>query len=319
PTLSFLTQTAPCFFAQFSFFFPPNRISPRLVVPTNKIPNNATRLSPAARLDSPLRAPASTLVRRGRSIQLSDMVATAAAPDDADQILPAADAAGRKKGRRGRRELRRIEDKTSRQVTFTKRRNGLLKKAYELSVLCDAEVALIVISPRGRVYQFASATDLQKTIDRYLNHTKGGAPANGRPDEQGVELKYEATALGQKIDAIEAHKSKLLGESLGSCSIQELQELELQLEKSLSNIRQRKQKKLMDQILELNEEEKKLSMENAMLRDQCKALPLLELNDKGRMDAAGGGGHEEAAGDGRSMEDVETELAIGIGKRQPSK
>ncbi|CAN6227126.1 unnamed protein product [Urochloa humidicola] len=246
------------------------------------------------------------------------MVATAAAPD-ADQILPAADA-GRKKGRRGRRELRRIEDKTSRQVTFTKRRNGLLKKAYELSVLCDAEVALIVISPRGRVYQFASATDLQKTIDRYLNHTKG-APANGRPDEQGVEkLKYEATTLGQKIDAIEAHKSKLLGESLGSCSIQELQELELQLEKSLSNIRQRKHKKLMDQILDLNEKEKKLEKENAMLRDQCKALPLLALNDKGRMDAAGGGGHEEqeAAADGRMEDDVETELAIGIGRRQPS-
>ncbi|CAL4890559.1 unnamed protein product [Urochloa decumbens] len=251
------------------------------------------------------------------------MVATAAAPnenvvDQRQQILPAAADAGRKKGRRGRRELRLIEDKTSRQVTFTKRRNGLLKKARELSVLCDAEVALMVISQRGRLHQFASATDLQKTIDRYLNHTKG-TPANGKLDEPGVEkLKYEATTLGQKIDAIEAHKRKLLGESLGSCSIQELQELELQLEKSLSIIRQRKQKKLMDQISELREKEQKLSKENVMLRDQCKALPLLELNDKGRMDAAGGGGREEEkAGDGR-MEDVETELAIGIGRRRPS-
>jgi hypothetical protein len=58
---------------------------------------------------------------------------------------------------RGRTELKRIENPTSRQVTFSKRRNGLLKKAFELSVLCDAEVALIVFSPRGRLYEFASA------------------------------------------------------------------------------------------------------------------------------------------------------------------
>ncbi|VAH17676.1 unnamed protein product [Triticum turgidum subsp. durum] len=59
---------------------------------------------------------------------------------------------------RGKTEMKRIENATSRQVTFSKRRNGLLKKAFELSVLCDAEVALVVFSPRGRLYEFASAT-----------------------------------------------------------------------------------------------------------------------------------------------------------------
>ena len=52
--------------------------------------------------------------------------------------------------------MRRIENATSRQVTFSKRRNGLLKKAFELSVLCDAEVAIIIFSPRGKLYEFAS-------------------------------------------------------------------------------------------------------------------------------------------------------------------
>jgi hypothetical protein len=70
----------------------------------------------------------------------------------------AADGGGRKKvGRwRGRREMRRIEDTTSRQVTFSKRRGGLFKKARELSVLCDAEVALVVFSTstRARLYHF---------------------------------------------------------------------------------------------------------------------------------------------------------------------
>uniref|UniRef100_K4AHE2 MADS-box domain-containing protein n=1 Tax=Setaria italica TaxID=4555 RepID=K4AHE2_SETIT len=59
---------------------------------------------------------------------------------------------------RGKTEMKRIENATSRQVTFSKRRNGLLKKAFELSVLCDAEVGLIVFSPRGKLYEFASAS-----------------------------------------------------------------------------------------------------------------------------------------------------------------
>lgn len=59
---------------------------------------------------------------------------------------------------RGRVVLKRIENKISRQVTFAKRRNGLLKKAYELSVLCDAEVALIIFSNRGKLFEFCSSS-----------------------------------------------------------------------------------------------------------------------------------------------------------------
>nr|ALF28712.1 AGAMOUS-like protein 1 [Thalictrum thalictroides] len=57
---------------------------------------------------------------------------------------------------RGKIEIKRIENTTNRQVTFCKRRNGLLKKAYELSVLCEAEVALIVFSSRGRLYEYSN-------------------------------------------------------------------------------------------------------------------------------------------------------------------
>nr|ACJ83943.1 unknown [Medicago truncatula] len=64
---------------------------------------------------------------------------------------------------RGRVELKRIENKINRQVTFAKRRNGLLKKAYELSVLCDAEVALIIFSNRGKLYEFCSSPSMLKT------------------------------------------------------------------------------------------------------------------------------------------------------------
>eukprot|EP01018_Ginkgo_biloba_P002435 Gb_38365 [translate_table: standard] len=58
--------------------------------------------------------------------------------------------------RRGRVELKRIQNTINRQVTFSKRRNGLLKKAWELSILCDAEVALIIFSPTAKIHEFAS-------------------------------------------------------------------------------------------------------------------------------------------------------------------
>ncbi|CAI0457780.1 unnamed protein product [Linum tenue] len=56
---------------------------------------------------------------------------------------------------RGKVEMRPIEDKSTRQVTFSKRKRGLLKKARELSVLCDVEVAVIVFSAGGKLYEFS--------------------------------------------------------------------------------------------------------------------------------------------------------------------
>lgn len=61
-----------------------------------------------------------------------------------------------KKMGRGRVQLKRIENKTSQQVTFFKRRSGLLKKASEISVLCDAQVALIIFSTKGKLFEYSS-------------------------------------------------------------------------------------------------------------------------------------------------------------------
>ncbi|VAH83834.1 unnamed protein product [Triticum turgidum subsp. durum] len=80
--------------------------------------------------------------------------------------------------RRGRVELRRIEDRTSRQVRFSKRRAGLFKKAFELAVLCDAEVALLVFSPAGKLYEY-STSSIEGTYDRYQRFAGAGTNVNG--------------------------------------------------------------------------------------------------------------------------------------------
>ena len=54
-------------------------------------------------------------------------------------------------------QIKKIENTTARQVTFSKRRRGLFKKAFELSTLCDADIALIVFSATGKLFEYASS------------------------------------------------------------------------------------------------------------------------------------------------------------------
>ncbi len=58
---------------------------------------------------------------------------------------------------RGKIEIKRIENPTNRQVTFSKHRGVLLKKTHELVVLCDAKVALIIFSSIGKLFEFTSS------------------------------------------------------------------------------------------------------------------------------------------------------------------
>ncbi|MCL7028218.1 hypothetical protein MKW94_005731 [Papaver nudicaule] len=75
-------------------------------------------------------------------------------------------------GQRKRETIKKIEDKASLQVTFSKRKNGLFKKASELSVVCGAQVALILFSPAGKAFTCGHPTP-DHIIDRFLNNETG--------------------------------------------------------------------------------------------------------------------------------------------------
>ncbi|EFP12560.1 CRE-MEF-2 protein [Caenorhabditis remanei] len=68
-------------------------------------------------------------------------------------------------------QITRIQDERNRQVTFTKRKFGLMKKAYELSVLCDCEIALIVFNSTNKLFQYAS-TDMDKVLLKYTEYNE---------------------------------------------------------------------------------------------------------------------------------------------------
>ncbi|XP_039160388.1 MADS-box protein AGL42 isoform X2 [Eucalyptus grandis] len=174
---------------------------------------------------------------------------------------------------RGKVQMRRIENATSRQVTFSKRRTGLLKKAYELSVLCDAEVAVIIFSQKGRLYKFSSNSEIRKTIDQYHRYTNDANMYHAKMEQYILHLKQETMDMERKIELLEVPLRKLSGQCVESCSIDEIQQIGNQLERSLSSIRERKAQLFNDQIQQLQAKERFLKEENAKLLAKRYANP----------------------------------------------
>ncbi|XP_008554517.1 myocyte-specific enhancer factor 2 isoform X3 [Microplitis mediator] len=113
-------------------------------------------------------------------------------------------------------QISRITDERNRQVTFNKRKFGVMKKAYELSVLCDCEIALIIFSSSNKLYQYAS-TDMDKVLLKYTEYNephesltnkniiekehKGAmSPESPEPDASEYNLTPRTEAKYTKID-----------------------------------------------------------------------------------------------------------------------
>nr|AGB51137.1 Shatterproof [Brassica juncea]AGB51139.1 Shatterproof [Brassica juncea]AGB51140.1 Shatterproof [Brassica juncea] len=172
-----------------------------------------------------------------------------------------------KKIGRGKIEIKRIENTTNRQVTFCKRRNGLLKKAYELSVLCDAEVALVIFSTRGRLYEYAN-NSVRGTIERYK---KACSDAVNPPSVTEANTQYyqqESSKLRRQIRDIQNLNRHILGESLGSLNLKELKNLEGRLEKGIGRVRSKKHEMLVAEIEYMQKREIELQNDNMYLRSK---------------------------------------------------
>ncbi|KAJ9094356.1 hypothetical protein QFC19_007964 [Naganishia cerealis] len=77
--------------------------------------------------------------------------------------------------------IKRLAEDRNRNVTFLKRKAGLMKKAWELSVLCGAEVSVIVFNSAGKLFEFSSASSVENAIDRY--HAYAGPVERRKPEE----------------------------------------------------------------------------------------------------------------------------------------
>ncbi|KAJ4823793.1 hypothetical protein Tsubulata_032020 [Turnera subulata] len=166
---------------------------------------------------------------------------------------------------RGKVELKRIENPTSRQVTFSKRRSGLLKKALELSILCDAEVSLMIFSPTGKLFQFASH-DMDRTITKYRREVGLSGP-NGQQPTFGLEFwRREIEELNTTIDKMETRLRHFSGEDISTLGMKDLKQLERQLRTGVDRIRSKKRRILSEHINLLKGKQRALQEENARLQ-----------------------------------------------------
>nr|QGR27127.1 APETALA3-like protein [Eriobotrya japonica] len=139
---------------------------------------------------------------------------------------------------RGKIQIRRIENSTNRQVTYSKRRNGLFKKANELTVLCDAEVSLIMVSSSGKVHEYISpSTTTKQLLDQYRK-TLGIDIWNSHYERMQQHLK--------KLKEVNMNLRRQIRQRVGDClndlSFDELRGLEKEVEAAVDVIRQRKQR-----------------------------------------------------------------------------
>ncbi|KAL5075668.1 hypothetical protein RYX36_014652 [Vicia faba] len=142
----------------------------------------------------------------------------------------------KKKMGRGKIEIKRIENSSNRQVTYSKRKNGILKKAKEISVLCDAQVSLILFGASGKMHEYISpSTTLIDVLDRYQR-------ASGKTlwDAKHENLSNEIDRIKKENDSMQIELRHLKGEDITSLNYKELMSLEDALENGLTGVRDKK-------------------------------------------------------------------------------
>lgn len=168
---------------------------------------------------------------------------------------------------RERIQIKKIDNATARQVTFSKRRRGLFKKAEELSVLCDADVGLIIFSSTGKLFEFSSSS-MKEILERHNLHSKNLE----KLEQPSLELQLVEDSTCSRLSKEVAEKSHQLrqmrGEDLRGLDIDELLQLEKSLEAGLSCVIEKKGEKIMNEITDLQRKGMQLMEENERLKQQ---------------------------------------------------
>ncbi|KAJ8452944.1 hypothetical protein Cgig2_014707 [Carnegiea gigantea] len=149
-------------------------------------------------------------------------------------------------------QIKRIENIAARQVTFSKRRRGLFKKAQELSTLCDAQIGLIVFSSTGKLHTF-STSSLALFLDSIPYRL-------GKPEDCAI-LHEEVAEKNRELRHIK-------GEGLEELGIEELAKLEKLIQRSCARLRKIKDYKHAKLITGLKQKGCKLAECNKRLKER---------------------------------------------------
>ncbi|XP_022752098.1 floral homeotic protein PMADS 1-like [Durio zibethinus] len=181
---------------------------------------------------------------------------------------------------RGKIQIKLIENSTNRQVTYSKRRNGLFKKANELTVLCDARVSIIMFSSTGKLHEFISpSTSTKQIIDQY-QRTLGIDIWNTHFEKMQEQLKH----LKEVNRNLRKQIRQRMGDCLNDLSIKDLRGLEQEMESSAKLVRERKYRVFSNQIETFR---KKMRNEEGIHKNLLHELDAIKEDPYGLVDNGG--------------------------------
>ncbi|XP_020419174.1 uncharacterized protein LOC18790353 isoform X3 [Prunus persica] len=192
-------------------------------------------------------------------------------------------------------KIKKIDYLPARQVTFSKRRRGIFKKAEELSVLCESEVAVVIFSATGKLFDYSSSST-KDVVERYQAHTNGVE----KSDEPSVELQLEIEnhiRLTKELEEKSRQLRQIKGEDLEELNFDELQKLEQLVDASLGRVIETEEELIMSEIMALERKGAELVEANNQLRQTMMLSggntgPTL-MEPERLSNNIGGGGEEE--------------------------
>ncbi|KAL1532427.1 floral homeotic protein GLOBOSA-like isoform X1 [Salvia divinorum] len=186
---------------------------------------------------------------------------------------------------RGKIEIKRIENSSNRQVTYSKRRNGIMKKAKEISVLCDAHVSVIIFANSGKMHEFCSpSTTLVDMLDQY--HKLSGKRLW---DAKHEHLDNEINRIKKENDSMQIQLRHLKGEDISNLSYKELMVLEEALENGITTLKS----KQMEFVRMMRKHNEMMEEENQNLLFKLRQMHLDPMDDN-VMEAQGVYDHQVA-------------------------
>ncbi|XP_047978578.1 MADS-box protein AGL42-like [Salvia hispanica] len=155
------------------------------------------------------------------------------------------------------------------EASFSRRRACLFNKARQLAVLCDAQVAIIIISSHGKIYEFATSS-MQEILTRYKTCLELGNPNPETTEEDALK---EAGVSEQNADKLKPRK--FLGKDLAQMSSHELSELREKINKGMMFIKDTKLQLLRDEL-----EKSRMQKEQELEKSQMLQRQVEELKKK---------------------------------------
>ncbi|XP_059311595.1 MADS-box protein SVP-like isoform X4 [Lycium ferocissimum] len=180
-------------------------------------------------------------------------------------------------------QIKKIDNLTARQVTFSKRRRGLFKKAQELSTLCDADIGLIVFSATGKLFEYSSSSMVQLIEKHKMQSERENMDSPDQLQSSNLQCEKKTCAMLSR-EFVEKNRElrtyyarQLNGEELQGLGLEELMKLEKIVEGGISRVLKIKGDKFMREISSLKKKATQLQEENSRLKQQSEARVLNEF------------------------------------------